>query len=128
MTAAVPPEDGLKPAPRIDDRKEPRIPVSWRGQLVMPNGLRDNVRVRDISESGLGMVAPNPVPNGSVITISMGVPDLTDPSRTITVTGKVCVAFVVIQGHDYRIGGQWVDLPSAQRDMIKMVIKRGRFG
>jgi hypothetical protein len=128
MTADAPPDGLPKPAPKIDDRKEPRLPVSWRGQIALPNGMRDNVRVRDISESGVGMVAPNPVPNNSTVTLSMGVPDLTDPARSVTVTGKIHVAFVVIQGHDYRIGGQWVELPAGQRDLLKMVIKRHRFG
>ncbi len=128
MTADAAPDNIPKPAPKIDDRKEPRLPVSWRGQVALPNGMKDNVRIRDISESGLGMVAPNPVPNNSVVTISMGVPDLTDPARTVTVTGKLRVAFVVIQGHDYRIGGQWSDIPPAMREMLKQIIKRHRFG
>jgi len=127
MTADAPP-DQLRPAPKIDDRKEPRIPVSWRGQIAMPNGMRDSVRIRDVSESGIGLVAPNPVPNNSVITVSMAMPDLTDASRTVTVTGLLKVAFVVIQGHDYRIGGQWADLQPALREMIKQLIKRQRFG
>jgi len=125
---ADPPADNLKPAPKIDDRKEPRLPVSWRGQVALSNGMKDNVRIRDISESGLGMLAPNPVPNNSLITVSMGVPDLTDPSRSVTVTGSLRVAFVVIQGHDYRIGGQWADLQPAMREMLKQFIKRSRFG
>lgn len=127
MTAAAPP-DNIRPAPKIDDRKEPRLPVSWRGQITMPNGMRDNVRIRDISESGVGMLSPSPVPNQSLITVTMGVPDLTDPSRSVSVTGQLRVAFVVIQGHDYRIGGQWADLPAALRDMLKQYIKRSRFG
>jgi hypothetical protein len=127
MTAATP-ETGPRPAPKIDDRKEPRIPVSWRGQLALPNGMRTEVRVKDVSESGIGIVSPDPVPNMSRISVAMAVPDLIDPGRSVTVTGQLSVAYVVVQRHDYRIGGQWVDLPNAQREMLKQVIKRHRFG
>lgn len=127
MTAATP-DPGPRPAPRIDERKEPRVPVSWRGQMALPNGMRTEVRIKDISDSGIGIVSPDPVPNMARVTMSMAVPDLIDPSRSITVTGQLSVAYVVIQRHDYRIGGQWIDLPNAQREMLKQWVKRHRFG
>lgn len=127
MTADAP--DSIpRSAPKIEDRKEPRIPVSWRGQMSLSNGMRSQIRIRDISESGIGMVSPDPVPNMTRVSVSMNVPDLTDPSRSVTVNGSLLVAYVVIQGHDYRLGGTWVDLPPAQREMFKQIIKRHRFG
>jgi hypothetical protein len=127
MTASATPEPGPL-APKIDDRKEPRVPVSWRGQMSLPNGMRTQIRIKDVSESGIGIVSPDPVPQMSRVAIAMSVPDLTNPSHSVALNGTLLVAYVVIQGHDYRIGGTWTDLPAAQRDMLKHIIKRQRFG
>jgi hypothetical protein len=114
-------------APQIDGRREPRVAVSWRAMFRLPNGRVIETRVRDISESGLGLVCGDPVPTNTPIEIAVAVPDLVDVARSITIKGKVRCPYVVINGHDYRIGAQWAELDNASREMLKHHIKRQRY-
>ncbi|MEO8299206.1 MAG: PilZ domain-containing protein [Burkholderiales bacterium] len=113
---------------QIDSRREPRVAVSWRALFRLPDGKTMEVRVRDISESGLGLLSENAIPQNVALDLALAVPDLIDASRTITVIGKLRAVYVVINRHDYRIGAVWAELDNASREMIRQHIKRGRYG
>lgn len=99
----------------VDNRSEPRYNVSWRARMDLPNGQTVDARVRDISENGLGLTCDQSIQNGVVLSLLVGMPDLNDPSRLLAIPGKLRVAFVVMQGHDFKVGGRWAEMaPSAQ--------------
>lgn len=114
-------------APQIDARAEPRVSVAWRGMMLLPDKRAFEVRIKDISDSGLGIVAPQAVPNFTVVNVAVMVPDLIDATRSVTVRGKFRTAYVVIHGHDYRVGGVWNELDKASAELLKQHVRRHRY-
>lgn len=107
------------PAPgSIESRKEPRYSVTWRGRLTLPNGTVQDVRVRDISEKGVGLLSDLPVPGNTVMQLVLGVPDLRDLTRIMAVPVRINTAYVVMQSHDFRVGGMWIDLSDSVRELL----------
>ncbi|PXW96601.1 PilZ domain-containing protein [Sphaerotilus hippei] len=115
-------------AKTLDSRKEPRFNVSWRARLQLAGGQEVEVRVRDISESGLGVVCDHPVTQGSVLNMTVGVPDLAETGRTLALQGRMRVMFAVMKGHDFLIGGHWAELSPAAQQLWRGWVMRLRTG
>jgi PilZ domain len=111
-----------------DARRELRFPVAWPARLDLGNNQLLDVKVRDISESGLGLRCDRPLPSHVQLPITVGVPDLNDPTRLQAVPGIVALAFVVMSGHEWRLGAQWVQLSDPARNLFKQWIHKHRFG
>lgn len=111
----------------VDHRKEPRHSVTWRGRLTLPNGEVTEVRVRDISDQGVGLLCERPVPGHTILSLLLGVPDLGDLSRIMAVPVEIDTAYVVMQGHDFRVGGLWVELTPPVRELIQAWIRKLSF-
>ena len=108
----------------LEERREPRYNVAWRAYVELPGGTRAEAKVRDISESGIGLQTDFAVPAMSTVKLTLGVPDLHDPTRVLAVPGTLKVMFVVMQGHNFRLGGVWANLgPSAQQFLHQWVRK-----
>ena len=103
----------------IDSRKEPRYSVTWRGRLTLPDGQVQEVRIRDISEQGVGLLSDLPLPSNTVMLLVLGVPDLNDLSRIMAVPVHINSAYVVMQSHDFRVGGTWIDLNDSVRTLLQ---------
>ncbi|MEX8493876.1 PilZ domain-containing protein [Sphaerotilus sp.] len=103
----------------IESRKEPRFTVTWRGRLILPGGQVQEVRVRDISEKGVGLLADQPLPSNTVMQLVLGVPDLKDLTRIMAVPVRINSAYVVMQSHDFRVGGTWIDLSGSVRTLLQ---------
>ena len=112
----------------VDNRREPRYPVAWPARLDLGGGQMLDVKVRDISESGLGLRCERPMPAQVQLPIIVGVPDLHDPTRLQAVPGVVGLVFVVMSGHEWRLGAQWVQLSDPARSLLRQWIKKLRFG
>ena len=112
----------------VDNRRDPRYPVAWPARLDLGGGQMLDVKVRDISESGLGLRCERPMPAQVQLPIIVGVPDLHDPTRLQAVPGVVGLVFVVMSGHEWRLGAQWVQLGDPARSLLRQWIKKLRFG
>lgn len=108
----------------IDHRKEPRFSVTWRGRLTLPDGQVHEVRVRDISEKGVGLLSEVPLPGNTVMRLVLGVPDLKDMTRIMAVPVQINSAYVVMQSHDFRVGATWIDLGEAVRTLLQDWIRK----
>jgi hypothetical protein len=113
-------------APGADSRKEPRIKVSWPARVQLPGGRVVDLRVRDLSESGVGLLTNTSIPANSVLNFAMGVPGLNDPNKITPVTGTIKTTYLVVQGPDLCCGGMWVSLPENSREMLNKWIRRLR--
>lgn len=113
---------------QIDARKEPRVNVSWRSRLLLADGRTIDARVRDISENGLGVVIPEQVAPHRPLALTVLMPDVDEPSRVYQVHCTILPVFVVLQGHDYRIGAEWQTLQDAARALVKAWIRRIQHG
>jgi len=49
----------------------------------------------------------------------LGVPDLQDMTRIMAVPVRINTAYVVMQSHDFRVGGTWIDLSSSVRTLLQ---------
>ena len=113
-------------APTAESRKEPRVKVSWPGRVQLPGGRVVDLRVRDLSESGVGLLTNTSIPANSVLNFAMGVPGLHDPAKITPVTGTIKTTYLVLQGADLCCGGMWVSLPESSREMLNKWIRRLR--
>ncbi len=113
-------------APSVDSRKEHRVKVSWPARVQLPNGRVVELRVRDLSESGVGLLTEHHIPPNTVLNFAMGVPGLNEATKITPVTGTIKTTYVVVQGRDLVCGGMWVSLPSDSRELLDKWIRRLR--
>lgn len=129
--APAPPAPVLpaSPLPGIslsDGRKEPRVKVSWPARVQLPGGKVIELRVRDLSESGVGLLTDVHIPPSTVLNFAVGVPGLHEPGKIVPVTGTIKTSYIVVQGRDMCCGGMWVSLPAEGRDILDKWIRRLR--
>ena len=113
-------------ATSADGRKEQRVKVSWPARVQLPNGKVIELRVRDLSESGVGLLTTHHIPPSSVLNFAMGVPGLHEASKITPVSGTIKTTYVVVKGNDLFCGGMWVSLPAEGRDLLDKWIRRLR--
>jgi hypothetical protein len=109
-----------------EGRKEQRVKVSWPGRVQLPNGRVVELRVRDLSESGVGLLSTHHIPPSSVLNFAMGVPGLHEAPRITPVTATIKTTYVVIKGNDLFCGGIWVSLPADARELLDKWMRRLR--
>src|ERR1700749_1043918 len=102
--APAPPSPVLPASPLLggapaaaDGRKEHRVKVSWPARVQLPNGKVIELRVRDLSESGVGLLVTSHIPPATVLNFAMGVPGLEDASKITPVSGTIKTTYVVIK-------------------------------
>ena len=120
------PLPGLPGAASAEGRKEQRVKVSWPARVQLPSGKVLELRVRDLSESGVGLLTDHHIPPSTVLNFAMGVPGLHEPTKIVPVTGTIKTTYVVVQGRDLCCGGMWVSLPAEGRDILDKWIRRLR--
>jgi len=113
-------------APSAESRKEQRVKVSWPARVQLPGGRVIDLRVRDLSESGVGLLTSTSIPANSVLTFAVGVPGLNDPAKITPVMGTIKTTYLVLQGPDLCCGGMWVSLPDESRELLNKWIRRLR--
>jgi hypothetical protein len=124
--APVQPAHPLLGASPNEARKEHRVKVSWPARVQLPNGKVVELRVRDLSESGVGLMTTVHIPPSTVLNFAMGVPGLHEATKITPVTGTIKTTYVVVQGPDLVCGGTWVSLPSDSRELLDKWIRRLR--
>jgi hypothetical protein len=112
--------------PAAEARRELRVKVSWPARVQLPNGRVVDLRVRDLAESGVGLVSEVSIPANTVLTFAVGVPGLADPTRITPVVGTIRTTYLVLQGRDLCCGGTWVNLPDDARDLLHKWVQKLR--
>lgn len=130
--APAPPSPVIAPghpllgASHTEARSEPRVKVAWPARVQLPNGKVVELRVRDLSESGIGMLTDVHIPPDTVLNFAMGVPGFHEATKITPVSGTIKTTYVVVQGRDLVCGGTWVSLPSDSRELLDKWIRRLR--
>jgi hypothetical protein len=120
------PASSLPGAAATEARTEQRVKVSWPARVQLPNGKVLELRVRDLAESGVGLLTEAHIPPSTVLNFVVGVPGLTESTRITPVTGTIRTTYVVVQGRDLCCGGTWVSLPHDGRELLDKWIRRLR--
>jgi hypothetical protein len=117
---------GALPVTGAENRREQRIKVSWPGRVQLPNGRVVDLKVRDISDGGVGLLTDIHIPAYTVLNFAMGVPPLNEGGHVTPVSGTIKTTYLVVQGPDIYCGGTWVQVPSGDRDLVGKWIRRLR--
>jgi len=120
------PAPARKPAGGVEARSEGRVVVKWPARVLLPGGRVVPLRVRDISESGIGLASDHAIASHAVLRIAVAVPDFNTPGKFTTVTGSFKTAHVTVSGPDLLYGGTWLELDAAARDLIGKWVRRLR--
>jgi hypothetical protein len=124
MRASSAPERSLL----SDARREPRFLVHWRAGLKLPDRRIVEVRVKDISESGMGFVANESVPCNATLEVRVRVPDPGNPAQTVDVAGTVRVVYVAMRGYEFAVGVAWVERNEADRALLSRWMRKMHLG
>ena len=113
-------------APSKDARKEPRVKVKWAARVQLPDGAVVEMRVCDISESGICLAGDAGITPNSVLTCAIAVPGLNDPRQITAVVGTIKTTHATVRGLDLIYGGTWVRNDASAQDLLKKWIRRLR--
>jgi hypothetical protein len=124
--AAAAPSPPFAAKPSSDHRKESRVRANWQARVLLAGDRIVELNVFDISESGIGLITETGIPAHSVLSIALAVPGLNDPMKITPVSGTIKTTHMTVKGHYIHCGGQWVDIPTASRDLINQWVRRLR--
>ncbi|MBW8779699.1 MAG: hypothetical protein JF585_10865 [Burkholderiales bacterium] len=109
-----------------DSRRGRRVKVSWPARMQLPDGCAIDLTVRDVSEGGVGLMSGEDIPASTVVDFEMGVPPLDEGGRITLVKGTIKTTYAVVHGSVVRCGGTWVQVASADLELLNMWIDRLR--
>ena len=118
-------ESGVVAADAPDSRTKLRVKVEWLGRMQLPDGHVIEVRVRDISESGVGLLSDARIPANTVVNFEMDVPPLAEHGKVTPVMGTIRTTYAVGRGSEILCGGTW-QVPPAGLELLNMWIKAPR--
>ena len=118
-------ESGGVAADAPDSRRDLRVKVEWLGRMQLPNGHVIDLKVRDISESGVGLLSDGRIPANTVVNFEMDVPPLDERGKVTPVMGTIKTTYAVGHGSEILCGGTW-QVPPAGLELVNMWIKRLR--
>ena len=118
-------ESGGVAADAPDSRTDVRVKVAWPARMQLPNGHVIDLKVRDISESGVGLLSDGRIPANTVVNFEMDVPPLDERGKVTPVMGAIKTTYAVGHGSEILCGGTW-QVPPAGLELVDMWIKRLR--
>jgi hypothetical protein len=119
-------ETGDMAADAPDARTDLRVKVSWPARMQLPEGRFIELRVRDVSEGGVGLTSDEPIPARTVVNFEMSVPPLDAAGAVTAVQGTIKTTYTVAHGAEIRCGASWVQGPPAGLALVKRWIGRLR--
>jgi hypothetical protein len=121
LAAAI--ESGGTAADAPDSRAGRRVDVSWPARMRLPDGRVVELKVRNVSEGGVGLVSGEDIPARTVVAFEMDVPPLDEGGRTTLVKGALKTTYTVAAGSGTLGGGTWQD-PPAGLELVNAWIQR----
>ena len=108
-----------------DSRTGLRVEVLWPARMQLPDGRVIELKVRNISEGGVGLMSADDIPARTVVNFEMDVPQPDQGGETMPVKGRIKTTYTVVQGAEVLCGGTWQS-PPAGLDLVDAWIKRLR--
>lgn len=108
-----------------DSRTDLRVKVSWPARMQLPDGQVIELKVRNISEGGVGLVSDEHIPAYTVVNVEMGVPPLDEGGKITPVKGTIKTTYTVANGSEILCGSTWQG-PPAGLELLSGWIKRLR--
>ncbi len=108
-----------------DSRTNLRLEVSWPARMHLPGGRVIDVKVRNVSASGVGLTSDEKIPASILVRFEMDVPRPGDPGKANLVEGTIKTAYAVAQGSEMLGGGTW-QAPPDGLEFVNAWIRGGR--
>ena len=118
-------ESGGVAADAPDSRTDLRVEVSWPARMQLPDGRVIELKVRNVSEGGVGLVSDDDIPARTVVNFEMAVPQPDGGGKIAPVKGTIKTTYTVVHGAETLCGGTWQG-PPAGLEFVRMWIKRLR--
>ena len=118
-------ESGGVAADAPDSRTDLRVDVSWLARMQLPNGRVIELKVRNISEGGVGLMSDEDIPDCTVVNFEMDVPQVNEGGEMMPVKGRIKTTYTVVHGSERLCGGTW-QVPPADLDLVAIWIQRLR--
>jgi len=118
-------ESGGTAADAPESRTALRVKVSWPARLRLPAGHVIELKVRDVSEGGVGLLADEPLPARTLVDFEMDVPPLDEGSTIAAVKGTIKTTYSVAHGPQILCGGIW-QAPPAGLELVREWIEQLR--
>jgi hypothetical protein len=109
-----------------DSRTRLRVKVSWPARMRLLDGRIIELKVRDISEGGVGLMSDEHIPACTVVNFAMDVPSLDEGGKTTQLEGTIKTTYTRDNGSEILCGGTWVQVPSTGQELVNRWIKRLR--
>jgi len=106
-----------------DSRSNLRVDVAWLARMHLPDGRVIELKVRNVSQGGVGLKRDGDIPACAVVDFEMSVPPLDEGGRITPVKGRIRTTGTVAQGSEILCGGTWQE-PPAGLELVSMWIKR----
>jgi len=116
-------ESGGLAADAPDSRARLRVEVSWPARMHLPDGRVIELKVRNVSEGGVGLVSGQDIPSCTVVAFEMDVPEAGGGSAPVK--GRIKTTYAVDNGAEILCGGTWQE-PPAGRELVDEWIVRLR--
>ncbi|HEX7688620.1 MAG TPA: hypothetical protein VF453_12990, partial [Burkholderiaceae bacterium] len=101
-----------------DSRTGRRVEVSWPARMRLPGGRVIGLRVRNVSEAGVGLASDEPIPADTVVDLEMTVPALDGRGDGTSVEVAIRTTYTVAQGTAILCGGTWMRRPPASLALV----------
>jgi len=108
-----------------DSRTGLRVEVSWPARMRLPDGRVIELKVRNISEGGVGLMSDEHIPADTVVNFEMGVPPLDAGGQGTSVKGAIKTTYTVAHGSEIICGSTWQGSP-AGLELVGLWIRRLR--
>lgn len=103
----------------IEQRKNNRIHVTWRGLIKISDDDVLDIKLVEIASSGMLFSCPVVLKTSQIYLILLNVPNLANPSKEpIKVPCKVKVLHSVLSGNSFRSGANIIEIDHSHRELI----------
>jgi c-di-GMP-binding flagellar brake protein YcgR len=107
-------------------RQHERAPVSWKARLEVAGGAYLEARAVDLSEGGVGVVAPDALGDVGEVEVWLAVPCDEQHRTRMALRLRARVAFQVYAGGQCRIGLQFLNIEATARQLLRNWVQRQR--
>ena len=108
-----------------DSRTDLRVKVEWPARMQLSDGHVIDLKVRNISQGGVGLMSDEHIPDRTVVNFEMDVPSLAEGGKIALVQGTIKTTYTVAHGAELLCGGTW-QAPPAGLEIVNEWIKRLR--
>lgn len=105
-----------------ESRAALRVQVSWLARMQLPDGQVIELRVRNVSETGVGLLGDDRIPADTRVNFEMDVPSIDGRDGLLIAKGTIRTTYKVGHGSEILCGGTW-QAPPAGIERVKRWIE-----